>query len=74
MLHYKCLKSVFFTDTLLSLSTRSTCGNIYAQVFVSDKGYFAVYPMHSQSEFKDALNWICKDVGVPSTIVMDGEF
>ena len=51
MLRYKQLKSVFFTDTLVSLSTKLTRGNIYAQVFVSDKGYIAVYPMQSQSEF-----------------------
>ena len=72
MLRYKRLKSVFFTDTLVSLSTKSTRGNHYAQVFVSDKGYVAVYPMRSQSEFNTALHWFCKDVGVPSTLVMDG--
>ena len=49
MLRYKRLKSVFFTDTLVSLSTKSTRGNLYAQVFVSEKGYVAVYPMRSQS-------------------------
>lgn len=44
MLRYKRLKSLFFTDTLVSLSTKSTSsGNSYAQVFVSDKGYIAVY-------------------------------
>ena len=72
MLRYKRLKSVFFTDTLLALSTKSTRGNTYAQIFVSDKGYVAVYPMKSQSEFQNALHWFCKEVGVPSTLVMDG--
>jgi hypothetical protein len=72
MLRYKRLKSVFFTDTLVSLSTKSTRGNSYAQVFVSDKGYIAIYPMQSQSEFKNALHWFCKQVGVPTTLVMDG--
>jgi hypothetical protein len=71
MLRYKRLKSVFFTDTLVSLSTKSTRGNNYAQVFVSDKGYIAVYPMQSQSEFKNALHLFCKEVGVPTTLVMD---
>ena len=39
---------------------------------MSDKGYVAVYPMKSQSEFQNALHWFCKEVGVPSTLVMDG--
>jgi hypothetical protein len=60
MLRYKQLKSVFFTDTLVSLSTKSTGGNSYAQVFVSDKGYTVVYPMQSQSNFKDTLHLFCK--------------
>ncbi len=72
MLRYKRLKSVFFTDTLLALTTKSTRGNIYAQVFVSDKGFLSVYPMKSQSEFQDALHWFCKEVGVPHQLVMDG--
>ena len=72
MLRYKRLNSVFFTDTLVSLTTKSTRQNNYAQLFVSDKGYVAVYPMKSQSEFQNALHWFCKEVGVPSTLVMDG--
>ena len=71
MLRYKRLKSVFFTDTLLALKTKTTRGNRYAQIFVSDKGYVAVYPMQSQSDFNKALHWFCKETGVPSTLVMD---
>jgi hypothetical protein len=71
MLRYKRLKSVFFTDTLVSLSTKSTRGNNYAQVFIIDKGYIAIYPMQSESEFKNALHLFCKEVGVPTTSVMD---
>ena len=39
---------------------------------MSDKGYVTVYPMKSQLEFQNALHWFCKEVGVPSTLVMDG--
>ena len=71
MLRYKRLRSVFFTDTFMALKTKSVCGNTCCQIFVSDKGYIAVYPMKSQSEFQDSLNWFCKEVGVPHTLVMD---
>ena len=41
------------------------------QVFVSDKGYLAVYPMEKKSEFVDALHQFCKEVGVPICLVVD---
>jgi hypothetical protein len=72
MLRYKRLKSVFYTDTLFALKTKSTRQNTCAQLFVSDKGFVAIYPMRSQSEFNQALHWFCKEVGVPNTMVMDG--
>ena len=72
MLRYRRINSVFFTDTLVATSCPSIRGHKYAQIFVSDKGYVAVYPMKSQSEFEDALHWFCKEVGVPVDLVMDG--
>ena len=72
MLRYKRIKSVFFTDTLFALTTKSTRQNTMAQLFVSDKGYVCIYPMRSQSEFPEALHCFCKEVGVPVTLVMDG--
>jgi len=42
------------------------------QVFVSDKGFVAVYPMRSQEEFRTALHWFCKQVGVPMSLIVDG--
>lgn len=68
---YKRLKSVFFTDTLLALKTKTTRGNRYAQTFVSDEGYVAIYPMQSQSDFNKALHWFCKETDLPSILVMD---
>ena len=72
MLRYRRINSVFFTDALVATSCKSTRGNKYAQIFVSDKGYIAVFPMKSQSEFEQALHWFCKQVGVPVDLIMDG--
>ena len=46
-------------------------GNNCAQLFVSDKGYVAIYPMESKGNFKDALHMFCKDIGVPTIILVD---
>ena len=73
MLQYKRIQSTFFTDTMvITPKSKSTQGNKYCQVFVSDKGFVAVYPMKSQSEFLQALHWFCKQIGVHVTLVMDG--
>ena len=71
MLRYRRLKSTFYTDTILA-SVKSTRRNTCAQLFVSDKGFGAVYPMRAQSEFNKSLHWFCKQVGVASTLIMDG--
>ena len=73
MLRYRRIDSQFYTDTLLTKGANGTSsrGNTYCQVFVSDKGYIAVYPMKKRSDFKDALHQFCKEVGVPSDLVMD---
>ena len=47
MLRYRRINSVFFTGALVATSCKSTRGNKYAQIFVSDKGYIAIYPMKS---------------------------
>ena len=64
MLRCKCLESVFFSDTMFATKHKSTRGNKRCQEFVSDKGYTAVHPMKSQSEFETALHWFCKEVGI----------
>ena len=46
MLRYKRIHSVFFTDTLVVQTTPSTRGNPYEQLYVSDKGPIAIYPIH----------------------------
>ena len=72
MLRYKRLKSTFYTDTLFSSVKSIPRQNTCAQLFVSDKGFVAIYPMRSQAEFSSALHWFCKEVGVASTMIMDG--
>ena len=42
------------------------------QLFVSDKGFLAVYPMRSKAEFPDALKLFCKEIGVPERLIVDG--
>ena len=72
MLRYKRINSTFYTDTMFATDkAKSTRGNKCCQLFVSDKGFVAVYPMESASQFEDALQLFCKEVGVPTTMVAD---
>ncbi len=72
MLRYKRIQSQFFTDTFFVTKTgKSTRGNTCCQIFVSDKGFVAIYPMKSKSEFPDALHLFCKEIGVPVDLIVD---
>ena len=73
MLRYKRIDSLFYTDTFfVTKEARSRPrNNSCMQLFVSDKGYVALYPMKSKRHFYDALKLFCKDVGVPDRLVMD---
>lgn len=72
MLRYKRLQSAFFSDTMFATpKAKSMRGYTCCQVFVSDKGFVAVYPMRSQTEFQTALHWFCKQVGVPVDLIVD---
>ena len=73
MLRYRRINSLFYTDTFFAKADAKTRprGNSCMQMFVSDKGYVAVYPMSSKSQFKDCLHQFCKEIGVPQTLVMD---
>ncbi len=62
--------STFFSDTLFATKkAKSLQGNTCAQLFVSDKGFVAVYPMWLQSEYLLALKQFAKDVSVPEVLV-----
>jgi hypothetical protein len=69
---YRKIKSFFFSDTLFMTGTaKSSQGNICAQLFVSDKGFVAIYPMKKQSDYFLALKQFAKDVGAPDVLVCD---
>ena len=73
MLRYKRINYVFFTDTMFAQpKAKSLRQNTCCQVFVSDKGYVAVYPMRSQSEFQTAVHWSCKEIVVSVELIVDG--
>ena len=60
MLRYKRINSTFYTDTLFATDkAKSTRGNKCCQLFVSDKGFVAVYPMETVSQFEEALQLFC---------------
>ena len=65
------LQSVFYTDTMFALKHKSKQQYTCYQVFVSDKGFMAVYLMKSQEEFQMALHWFCKELGVPVSLIID---
>ena len=72
MLRYRRIQSAFFSDTMFATpKAKSTRGHSCCQVFVSDKGFVAVYPMKSQEEFQTALHWFCKQIGVPISLIVD---
>ena len=70
MLRYRRLNSHFFTDTFFSKS-KSIRGFTCAQLFVSDKGFIAIYFMTRKGQFREALHMFCKEVGVPLDMVCD---
>ena len=72
MLRYRRIDSIFFTDTLyVTAKAKSTRQNIGAQLYVSDKGYVAVYPVRETKQFLDTLRLFAKEVGAPKILVLD---
>ena len=41
------------------------------QLFVSDKGFIALYPIKSKKEFPNALKLFCKETGVPERLILN---
>ena len=56
MIRYKRLKSKFYFDTMFATKHKSVREYTCCQIFVSDKGFVAKYPMRSQEEFRTALH------------------
>ena len=55
----------------VTASAKSTRGYTMLQLFVSDKGFVAVYPMEKKSDFQNCLQVFCKEIGVPISLVFD---
>ena len=72
MLKYKRIESQFFTDTFfVTASGVSTRGNNCDQIFVSGKGFVAIYPMGSKGDVPDALHILYKEFVVPQYLSPD---
>ena len=72
MLRYKRINSQFFTDNLfVTKKGKSTRGNTCAQLFVSDKGFVAIYLMEKKGNYVKALHLFCKEIGMPMTLLAD---
>jgi hypothetical protein len=52
-------------------AAKSLQGNICAQLFVSDSGFVAFYPMKKQQEVLLAVKQLAKEVGAPKILVCD---
>ena len=50
---------------------KSTRGNVYCQLFVTDKGFLYVVPMKARSEVILAVKQFAKAIGVPDAIICD---
>ena len=71
-LHYRKVKSYFFTDTLfVTTKAKSTRGNICDQVFVLDKGFVYFVLMKDQRSYFSVLKQFAKEVGAPQALVCD---
>ena len=50
---------------------KSQWGNTCAQIFVTDKGFVAAYPLPRKAEVKYSIRQFCKDIGVPTAFICD---
>ena len=72
MLRYWQINSHLFTDTFfVTKRAKSTGGNTCMQLFVSDKGSVFLVPMKSKGEFPSTLKLFVKEIGVPTTLILD---
>ena len=73
MLRYKCIQDYFFMDTFFATKKggRSSRGHTCCQLFVTDKGFLYVVPMHRKSEVLQALKQFAKEIGAPTSIIAD---
>ena len=77
MLRYQCIQDYFFMDTFFATKKggQSTHRHTCCQLFVMDKGFLYVMPMRTKSKVLQAIKQFAKEIGVPTSIIvdMDGE-
>lgn len=73
MLCYKHINETFFMDTFQAAKHggKSSCGNQFCQLFVTDKGFLYVVPIKKRSEVLQAVKQFAKEIGAPSAIICD---
>ena len=50
---------------------KSSRGNTYCQLFVTDKAFVYVAPMKTRSEVLQAVKQFAKEIGAPEAIISD---
>ena len=77
ILRYRLIASFFYIDCFFVTNKRGqhmamiTCGFTCMELFVMDKGYVFLLPIHSASEFTNALQLFAKEVYVPMYLIAD---
>ena len=73
MLHYKHFQDYFFIDTFFATKKggQSSRGHTCCQLFVTDKRFPYVVPMHRKLEVLQALKQFAKEIGAPTLIIAD---
>ena len=66
------LNTTWYMDTLFS-KQKSIIGNTCARIFTDGKGFTYVHPMKSKDQAGEALHKVTIDVGVPNTMISDGD-
>jgi len=70
-LRYRRLSHDIFTDTLEANVPSWHRKNKYAQVYATDFGWTAAYPMRLKSDAHETLSILAQQKGVPPRIIMD---
>ena len=72
MLRYRYINRQLFTDDFFAKTKgRFIRENNCAQIFLSNKGFVAIYLMRSTGDFQYDLQMFCKDIGVTISLVFE---
>ena len=69
----KRLSCRFYTDTAYAKEV-SMVSNTCAQIFTDGQGFVVAFPMRSKESAGDALQKLCRDVGVPKELHSDNAY